>query len=244
MSHSISRNYEIKEYVKFVDFVKTVTSPNTLFPYGNFVRSIDFTAVNRYGIDMRAYKLIACCKNLFTMTLGHPTSLRPNTFRLMAETCKRLQTLHMGGLGDHPFILECDFSGMEALRTVEIYTTALAAESIKTLPRSVEHVRLIQVDTINDDDLKSFLNGRSALQSLVLDDCRFIRGPIAEMIEPLTGLKKLVLRGSNIDDDSLQGLDKLPFELDTLRIAYTRVSPAFLETLTAGQLKVRRLEIS
>lgn len=236
------RDYVIKEYVKFAGFVESVTSPHTLFPYGNFVRSIDFTAVNRYGVDLRAYRLMACCKNLVTVTLGHPTSVKPRTIRMMAENCKRLRTLNMGGLDNHPFILECDFSGMDALRTVEIRTTALSAASINTLPLSVQHVRLIQVDTINDDDLKKFLEGRNALQSLMLDNCRFIRGPIAKIIEPLTQLKRLDLCGNNISDETLEGLENVPFDLDVLRISYTRISPAIIETLAAGQLKVRRLE--
>ena len=84
--------------MQFVGFVKTLSSDNCLLPYGTYIHSVDLTSVNRYGINMRAHKLIKHCPNLLSVTLGHPTSVKPSTILMMARHCKKLHSLQIGGL--------------------------------------------------------------------------------------------------------------------------------------------------
>ena len=226
-------------------FVKTITAERPTLPYGAYIHSVDLTKVNRYGIDMRAHKLIRHCPNLLSVTLGHPTSVRPSTVRMMAKYCKRLHSLQIGGMESFPFMLECDFSELGSLRSVDIYTTPLTGASLNSLPPNVERVRLTRLDGLEDADLALFMEMRKGtLKTLKIDGCARFKGPIADVLRPLEHLERLELVGSTVDDQRMEGVCDLPFKLKSLRLCNTLVTDRTILALAAGRLKVAHLDIS
>ncbi|KAI9255216.1 hypothetical protein BDA99DRAFT_562483 [Phascolomyces articulosus] len=239
------RNYIISDYLQFVGFVKVVSSENPLLPYGAYIHSVDLTSVNRYGIDMRAHKLIKHCPNLLSVTLGHPTSVKPSTIMMMARHCKKLHSLQIGGLESHPFMLECNFSRLHSLKRVDIHTTPLTGPSLNSLPLGLERVRLVKLDGLEDDDLITFTNQRKeTLKSLAIIRCIRFKGPIVDVLTPLIHLEQLELVGETIDDKRMEGLFDLPFTLKSLRLCDTQITEKSVSSLAAGQLKVHHLDIS
>ncbi|KAI9489444.1 hypothetical protein BDB00DRAFT_612303 [Zychaea mexicana] len=239
------RNYIINDYLQFVGFVKVVSSDNPLLPYGAYIRSVDLTAVNRYGIDMRAHKLIKHCPNLLSVTLGHPTSVKPSTIMMMARHCKKLHSLQIGGLESHPFMLECNFACLKSLRHVDIHTTPLTGSSLNSLPITLERVRLMKLDSLEDQDLATFVkNRKKSLKSLAIIRCVRFKGRISDVLQPLTHLEQLELVGATIDDKRMEGLFDLPFTLKSLRLCDTQISEQTILALAAGRLKVHHLDIS
>lgn len=241
------RNFSIQDYLQFVGLVNAITSVDPILPYSSYVRSIDFSTVNRYGVDMRAHKLIRHCPNLLSVAFGHPTSVRPHTVRMMAQYCQKLHTLQLGGLESFPFMLDCDFSGMTSLKTVEIYTTPLTPATLHTLPRTLEKFRLVRVDSIDTAELARFLSNRKAtLQSVVIDTCRHIPQlqKVVDILRPLQYLRELELSGPNVTDEVLEGLEDLPLCLDTLSFCNTHITSQALQRLSAGRLTVRHLGLS
>ncbi|CAO3631382.1 unnamed protein product [Mucor hiemalis] len=250
------RHYRIRNYLTFIGFVKTVTSPSPILPYGLFVRSIDLTPVNKYGIDMRAHRLIRCCPNIREMTLGHPTTLKTETIREIAKYNKRLHTLSMGGIESFPFMLECDFAGLQQLQHVTLKTTPLLATSFMTLPKILKSIRLIQMDAITPSELLLFCQGHSKLQSLAIVNCRVMTDNLGEALaklitphEPLAclELQEIELVGQQITDDNLNALfSRVPkgTRLKSLRLYNTSVTKSLF--VFAGHqcnLKINHLDL-
>ncbi|KAG2218480.1 hypothetical protein INT45_011661 [Circinella minor] len=239
------RNYIIGDYLQFVGFVKTVSSENCLLPYGIYIHSVDLTSVNRYGINMRAHKLIKHCPNLVSVTLGHPTSVKPSTILMMARHCKKLHSLQIGGLESHPFMLETNFSSLNSLKHVDINTTPLTSSSLNSLPLTLERIRLIKLESINDQDFITFIKGREeTLKSLAIIRCLRFKGNIVHLLETLEHLEQLELVGENINDKTIEGLFDLPFTLKSLRLFDTQITEKTISALAAGRLKVHYLDIS
>lgn len=234
-------------------FVNTIaTGAKGTLPYGSYIRSIDLTSVNRYGVDNRVTRLIRHCSNLKTVALGHPTSVKADTIALMAQHCQKLQTLQIGGLESFPFMLECDFSSLRGLRTIDICSTPLTANALHTLPMEIEHVRFARLDALQFMDVKLFLQARhKSIRTLRIEQCRFLDGPIADMIAPLKRLETLELVGTDIADPIFGGLAELPnLSLHTLRIVNTQITDTVLQGfLTArsrsiDRPRVRHLELA
>ncbi|CDH57085.1 predicted protein [Lichtheimia corymbifera JMRC:FSU:9682] len=242
------RDYEIKNYLGFVGFVRTIASRDTLLPYGEYIRNVDLSPVNRYGIDMRVHKMIRYCPNLVSLTLGHPSSVKPDTIRLMSKYCKNLRILHMGGLESFPFMLECDFGGLDSLTHVEIQMTPIDGQSLNTLPRTLMDVRLVKLDSLDHQSLVEFTtHRRRSLQTLVIDRCtlgsRSQQADIAQVVRPLAQLKRLELSGAQVDDRCLEDLFDIPLELDSFRLTHTHITDSTLYRFAAGRLKCRHLTI-
>lgn len=192
-----------------------MTSPSPILPYGLFVRSIDLTPVNKYGIDMRAHRLIRCCPNTTEMTLGHPTTLKSETIREIARYNKRLHTLSMGGIESFPFMLECDFAGLKQLQHVTLKTTPLLSASFMTLPSRLKSIRLIQMDAVTPSELLVFCQAHTQLQSLAIVNCKAMVGNIGEVLAKLITLhdssaclelQEIELVGHQISDENLSAL--------------------------------------
>ncbi|KAI8078248.1 uncharacterized protein B0P05DRAFT_587472 [Gilbertella persicaria] len=245
----IYRHYRIRNYLAFVGFVKTITSNNTFLPYGHFVRSIDFTPVNKYGIDMRVHRLFRCCPYIVQMTLGHPTTLKSETIREITRYNTRLHTLSMGGIESFPFMLECDFSGMKQLEHVTLKTTPLLSSSFMTLPiQSLRSIRLIQMDAIQPHELLAFCQTHTHVQAISIINCKALLLPaLGSVLAQLAmHLKTIELEGYQITDELLFDLfTKVPkgTRLERLLLANTQITSAFVHSLPKQPLQVRQLEL-
>jgi hypothetical protein len=252
------RHYHIKNYLTFIGFVKTVTSPSPILPYGQFIRSIDLTPVNKYGIDMRAHRLMRCCPHIVEMTLGHPTTLKSETIREIAKYNNRLHTLSMGGIESFPFMLECDFSRLYQLQHVTLKTTPILASSFMTLPsRKLKSMRLIQMDAVTPQELLMFCQSHPKLQSLTIVNCKALGRPelgevlakVLTMHDPLANheLNTVELMGPQITDESLNALfEKVPkgARLKRLKLANTNVTRNLMVFQTHQNcLQVENLEL-
>ncbi|KAI9473671.1 MAG: hypothetical protein EXX96DRAFT_578884 [Benjaminiella poitrasii] len=255
------RHYRIKNYLTFIGFVKTVTSPNPVLPYGLFVRSIDLTPVNKYGIDMRAHRLIRCCPNIVEMTLGHPTTLKKETIQEIAIYNTKLHTLSMGGLESFPFMLDCDFSGLSELQHVTLKTTPLLSSSFMTLPHDkLKSIRLIQMDAVKPDELLLFCQHHPHLQLLAIENCKALMTDelgkaLATILTPHDSaacleLKQIELVGHQVTDTTLTALfSNVPkgTRLYKLKLCNTSVTPQLINPIlqhdSSIQLRVEKLEL-
>lgn len=253
------RHYRIKNYLTFIGFVKTITTPNTILPYGLFVRSIDLTPVNKYGIDMRAHRLMRCCPYIEKMTLGHPTTLKTETIREIARYNNKLHTLSMGGIESFPFMLDCDFSGLMHLRHVTLKTTPLVSSSFMTLPMLLS-LQLIQMDAVTPEDLSLFCQTHQKLRSLAIVNCKALMTNrlgevLARLVTPhdpayCLDLKQIELVGHNVTDECLTDLfNKVPkgTRLSILKLFNTSVTPQFVNPIllhdSCSSLQVDKLEL-
>ncbi|KAI8390219.1 hypothetical protein BD560DRAFT_380294 [Blakeslea trispora] len=247
----IYRHYRIKNYLAFIGFVKTITSLQSLLPYGLFVRSIDLTPVNKYGIDMRAHRLFRCCPNIVEMTLGHPTTLKSETIREITKYNTRLHTLSMGGIESFPFMLECDFSGMKRLEHVTLKTTPLLSSSLMTLPaKQLYSIRLIQMDAITPDELLMFCQSHTNIHTIAIANCRGLLvpalGTVLAKLTNLLELKKIELEGNQVTDAVLCDLfSQVPkgTQLKQFKLINTHITSNFILNLPKQHLQVHHLEI-
>ncbi|KAI8379580.1 uncharacterized protein BYT42DRAFT_569291 [Radiomyces spectabilis] len=245
--NTFARNYLIRNYLSFIDFIKTVTKPSGVLRYGEYIRSIDLTLVNKYGIDMRVSQLIRRCPNIRTMTLGHPTSVQPDTIGLIAKYCRKLHTFNIGGLESWPFMLECDFSGLKQLHTIHFSTTPLMAHSLYTLPtRTLRHVCLEKMDALTVDELRIFLKNRPNIETLAILHCRRLTKDLGTVISSKIGgtLDQLELAGSQITDDNIRRMFQEQGHLSVLRLHRTWITDATLEAIRTGRLFIKHLDIS
>ncbi|KAI7898185.1 uncharacterized protein BX663DRAFT_490322 [Cokeromyces recurvatus] len=254
------RHYCIKNYLTFVGFVKTITSINTILPYGLFVRSIDLTPVNKYGIDMRAHRLIRCCPNIVKMTLGHPTTLKTETIQDIAKYNTKLHTLSMGGLESFPFMLDCDFSRLRELQHVVLKTTPLLSSAFMTLPKDkLKSIRLIQMDAIKPDELLLFCQLHPNLQLLAIENCKALfTEELGEVLAKLliphkytacSKLRQIELVGRQVTDESLTAFFKnIPqrTQLYKLKLFNTSVTSKFLNSVLYpnSSIQVENLELT
>ncbi|KAI8643137.1 hypothetical protein BD408DRAFT_415332 [Parasitella parasitica] len=255
------RHYRIKNYLTFISFVKTVTSPNSILPYGSFIRSIDLTPVNKYGIDMRASKLVRCCPNIVEMTLGHPTTLKTETIQEITKYNTELHTLWMGGIDSYPFMLDCDFSGLAQLQHVTLKTTPLLASAFMTLPqRNLKSIKLIQMDAVTPQELLDFCKTHPRLQSLTIISCRDLLtaelgNTLSKLLTPhdpaaCLELTQIELEGQQISDKTLfEFFNNVPrgTKLKKLKLSDTSLTADFIKPVlfndSAVPLKVDQIEL-
>lgn len=229
--------------MSFIGFVNTITTSNTVLPYGIFVRSIDLTPVNKYGIDMRAQRLMHCCPYIGEMTLGHPTTIKTETIREIAKYNNRLHTLSIGGIESFPFMLDCDFSHLTRLRHVSLTTTPLMTSSFMTLPM-LSSLQLIRMDAMTPEDLLLFCQTHQKLQSLAIINCKkLLTNGLGEVLARLITphdtaycieLRQIELVGHNVTDECLAGLfNKVPkgSRLAMLNLFSTSVTPQFIHPI-------------
>lgn len=241
----------------FIDFVKTVTSSSRILPYGLFIRSIDLTPVNKYGIDMRAHRLMRCCPNIVQMTLGHPTTLKSETIREIAKYNTKLHTLSMGGIESFPFMLECNFSQLHQLQHVTLTTTPLLASSFMTLPaKKLKSMRLVQMDAVTPQELLAFCQSHPKLQSLSIVNCRALNSPelghvlakVLTMHDPLANheLHTIELVGPQMTDENLNPLfQNVPkgSRLKHLKLQDTHITKALMVFCPHQYLQIENLEL-
>lgn len=208
------------------------------------MKDIDLAPVNKYGVDIRVRKLIRYCPNVVTITLGHITSVKADTLQLMARYCRTVHTLQMGGIQSFPFMFDCDFSGMTGLRNLSLTTTPLQSSSLQTLPTSIRHLQLIQMDALQPNELTSFLERHCKLITLSIRRCKHITGNFAQLMKQLPLLKELEVSGPEVNDAALKGLFDIPAVLHTLRVCHTQITDSTLDALTNGRLVIHHLNIS
>ncbi|CEP14364.1 hypothetical protein [Parasitella parasitica] len=256
-----NRHYRIKNYLTFISFVKTVTSPNPILPYGSFIKSIDLTPVNKYGIDMRASKLVKCCPNIVEMTLGHPTTLKTETIQEITKYNTKLHTLWMGGIDSYPFMLDCDFSGLSQLQHVTLKTTPLLISALMTLPqKKLKSMKLIQMDAITPQELLDFCRSHPRLQSLTIVNCRNLFNAelgytLAKLLTPhhpaaCLELMQIELEGLLINDKQLFDLFNIVpkgTKLKKLKLSDTSITADFIKPILCDDstvpLKVAQIEL-
>ncbi|KAI7878359.1 uncharacterized protein EV154DRAFT_555480 [Mucor mucedo] len=238
------RQYQFQNYLQFIGFVNTISLENPILPYNLYVKDIDLAPVNKYGVDVRVRKLIKYCPNIVTITLGHITSVKADTLQLMARYCRTVHTLQMGGIQSFPFMFDCDFSGMTGLRNLSLTTTPLQTSSLQSLPTSIRHLQLVQMDSIQLAELSDFLGRHSKLITLSIRRCKHITNNFAQLMAQLPLLKELEVYGPEINDSALRGLFDIPAVLHTLRICHTQITDSTLDALTNGRLVIHHLNIS
>lgn len=126
--------------------------------------------------------------------------------------------------------------------------TPIDGPSLNTLPRTLIDVRLVKLDSLDHQSLVEFTtNRRGTLQTLVIDRCtlgaRSQQANIAQVVRPLSQLKRLELSGGQVDDKCLESLFDIPLELDSFRLAHTHITDSTLYRFAAGRLKCRHLNI-
>ena len=142
-------------------------------------------------------------------------------------------------------MLETNFSSLNSLKHVDINTTPLTSSSLNSLPLGLERVRLVKLESINDQDFTTFIQGREEiLKSLAIIRCLRFKGNIVNLLKSLEHLEQLELVGENINDKSVEGLFDLPFTLKSLRLCDTQITEKTTSALAAGRLKVHHLDIS
>lgn len=230
--------------MQFIGFITTVSSQNSMLPYGLFVKHIDLSPVNKYGVDARVRKFIKHCPNVTSISFGHNTSVKAETIQLMGRCCKSVRDLEIGGIQSFPFMFDCDFSGMINLHSLTLTTTPLQSTSLQTLPLSIRHLNLIQMDALQHDELSEFLHHQPRLLTLSIRRCKHIKSKFNELVEKLPELNELGLYGLEVNDDALKGLFDLPVTINTVRLCHTQISNSTLEALTNGKLVIHHLDIS
>ncbi|KAI8981589.1 hypothetical protein BDF20DRAFT_911864 [Mycotypha africana] len=230
--------------MQFIGFVNTVSLPDSVLPYGLYVREIDLTPVNKYGVDMRVRKLIRYCPNLVSITLGQATSVKADTLQLMGRYCQNVHTLEMGGMISFPFMFDCDFSGMIGLRRLSLLTTPVQSTSLNTIPSSIRHLQIAQLDALQHGEFVTFLKQHPRLISLSVKRCRHINSDFAALILQLPKLSILELIGPEVNDESLKGFFDIPTQLHTLILRQTQITDATLRMFADGCLVVQNLDIT
>lgn len=243
LKHSI-RQFQFKNYMQFIGFVNTISLRNPVLPYSLYVRHIDLTPVNKYGVDVRVRRLIKHCPNISSIRLGQATSVKADTLQLMSKYCHNVQTLEMGGLQSFPFMFECDFSGMISLESLTLSTTPLQSASLDTMSNSLCHLKITQMDALEHCEFAKFLEHHQHLKSLSICRCKHLNKDFAALISQLPMLDVLELSGPEVDDDGLKDLFNIPTQFKSLRLCHTQISDTTLEAIAAGCLVVQHLDIA
>jgi hypothetical protein len=141
-------------------------------------------------------------------------------------------------------MFDCDFSNLKSLRRITLTSTPLQADSLHTLPNTVEHIEISQMDALVHSDLVKFLKSHVNLKTLKLSRCRHINKQFAELLTLVPALRSLELIGPGIDDKGLKELFDMPRALKLLRLHHTQISDETLESLANGCLNIEHLDIS
>ncbi|KAI8884123.1 hypothetical protein K501DRAFT_148994, partial [Backusella circina FSU 941] len=242
----IYRNYNFRSYIQFIGFVKTIACPSkyTVISYATYVQHLRLGPVNKYGVDSRVRKLIKYCPNILSITFGPSTTVAATTLQLMGRHCHKIRTVELGALQCFPFMFDCDFSGMKALRQITLSSTPLQASSLKTIPPTIHYFDISFMDALEYDELVGFLKSHRNIQTLKLGQCRYINYNFAKLVILLPHLQTLELTGPEIDDRAIEGLFDLPIKLCSLRICNTQITDKTLGLIEDGCIKIRRLDLS
>ncbi|KAG2200587.1 hypothetical protein INT46_008717 [Mucor plumbeus] len=240
----IYKQFQFKNYIQFIGFVNTISLKNPVLPYNLYVRHIDLTPVNKYGVDVRVRRLFKHCPNILSIQLGQATSVKADTLQLMGKYCHNVQTLEMGGLQSFPFMFECDFSGMISLKSLTLSTTPLQSISLNTMPTSLCHLEITQMDAIEYSELAEFLEHHQHIKSLSIRRCKHLNKDFATLISQLTMLDVLELSGPEVDDDGLKDVFNITTQFKSLKLCHTQISDTTLEAIAAGCLVVKHLDIA
>ncbi|CEP12204.1 hypothetical protein [Parasitella parasitica] len=241
---NVGRQFQFTSYIQFIGFVNTISLKTPVFPYGLYVRHVDLAPVNKYGVDGRVRKMIKHCPNLTSIRLGHATSVKADTLQLIGRDCHNVQILEMGGMQSFPFMFDCNFSGMLSLESLSLTTTPLQSTSFGTIPSSICHLKIDQMDALEHDEFAEFLKRHQQLVSLSVRRCKHLNRGFAALIGHLPVLNVLELSGPEINDAGLKELFDIPTQLKTLTLCHTQISDTTLEALAAGCLKVQHLDIA
>lgn len=238
------RDFHFKNYLQFIGFVASIASKSTVLPYGLFVKTIDLSPVNKYGVDTRVRRLIKYCPNMIELKLGQITSVKAETLQLMGRYCRKVHTLEIGTLQSFPFMFDCDFSGMIQLKSVQLLTTPLQSCSIQTLPNTIQHVTLSQLDAFKYEEFIDFLQNHSAIRTLCIRRCKFLTTNLEIILKLLPNLHSLELYGTEINDLSLQGVFDTCIKLKSLKISCTQITTRTLYSINQGQASIDLLDLS
>ncbi|KAI8343172.1 hypothetical protein BC941DRAFT_410606 [Chlamydoabsidia padenii] len=237
----VYRHYRINKYIPFIGFYNTIVSKRPILPYGDYIRSLDLTAINKYGVDKRAHDLIQRCPNLRSITLGHQTSLTPATVQWMARHCKKLCTLSIGALESFPFMLECDFSGLTGLNTMIFTGTPLCFSSLMTLPHSLQELHLVRMEALDTHTMLSFFKHRKGITRLAIHRCSQLLDEMTYWL-PLNQLKWLSLAGPDVNDDHVINILSMVGDLDTLALDNTQITTKVLDhIISRSRLQLKTL---
>ncbi|KAI8094643.1 hypothetical protein BDF21DRAFT_448794, partial [Thamnidium elegans] len=237
------RNYQFKNYLQFIGFVLTISLPNPLLPYNLYVQEINFESVNKYGVDTRVRRLIKYCPNITNIKFGQATSVKTDTLQLLGKYCQSVKTLQLGGIQSFPFMLDCDFSGMSSLSNLSLTATPIQYSSLQTIPASIRHLKLMQMDALYHEDLIQWTQTHRQLTFLSVGRCKHLSQKFVELVAELPYLTDLELYGTEINDTSLLGLFDIPIVLNTLSICHTQITDTTLQSLSNGRLAIDHLNI-
>ncbi|KAI8638561.1 hypothetical protein BD408DRAFT_422874 [Parasitella parasitica] len=162
----------------------------------------------------------------------------------MGKYCHNVQILEMGGMQSFPFMFDCNFSGMLNLESLSLTTTPLQSASFGTIPNSICHLKIDQMDALEHDEFAEFLKCHQQLVSLSVRRCKHLSRGFAALIGQLPVLDVLELSGPEINDNGLKELFDIPTRLRTLKLCHTQISDKTLEALATGCLEVKHLDIA
>lgn len=194
---------------------------------------------------MRAHLLMRCCPNIVEMTLGHPTTLKPETIQGITKYNSKLHTLSMGGIDSYPFMLECDFSGLAKLQHVTLKTTPLLSSAFMTLPSlTLKSIRLVKMDSMKPEEFLLFCQTHKNLESIVIDNCRNLLiddlgKTLANLMNSkyLVDLKTIELVGHQITNQLLSHFFNyvtVGTRLDTLTLVNTSITKEFMDPILSS----------
>lgn len=229
--------------MQFIGFVLTISLPDPLLPYNLYVQEINFESVNKYGVDNRVRRLIKYCPNITNIKFGQAASVKSDTLQLLGKYCQSVKTLQLGGIQSFPFMLDCNFSGMSSLSNLSLAATPIQYSSLKTIPTSICHLKLMQMDALYHQDLMQWTQTHRQLTFLSIGRCKHLTQKFAELVAELPRLTDLELYGTEINDTSLLGLFDIPITLNTLSICHTQITDTTLQSLSNGRLVINHLNI-
>ncbi|KAG2235668.1 hypothetical protein INT48_008544 [Thamnidium elegans] len=219
---------EIQEIICFMVLGEDASSPFVV------------TAMRVYT---RVRRLIKYCPNITNIKFGQATSVKTDTLQLLGKYCQSVKTLQLGGIQSFPFMLDCDFSGMSSLSNLSLTATPIQYSSLQTIPASIRHLKLMQMDALYHEDLIQWTQTHRQLTFLSVGRCKHLSQKFVELVAELPYLTDLELYGTEINDTSLLGLFDIPIVLNTLSICHTQITDTTLQSLSNGRLAIDHLNI-
>jgi hypothetical protein len=181
---------------------------------------------------------------MIELKLGQITSVKAETLQLMGKYCHNIHTLEMGTIQSFPFMFECDFSGMIQLKSVQFLTTPLQSCSLQTLPNTIQHVTLSQLDAFKYNEFIEFLQHHQAIHTLSIRRCKFLNTNLKIILRLLPNLHTLELHGTDITDHSLRGVFDTCAHLKSLKLSSTQITTNTLKCINQGSISIDYLDIS
>ncbi|CAO3609365.1 unnamed protein product [Cunninghamella blakesleeana] len=229
------RDFTSNKFITFLHFYNTVISKSKSLPYGKYVQRLDLTAINKYGIDTKTHHLLRYCPNLLSVTLGHPTSLKPSTIQYLTTHCPKLRYLSVGALESFPFMLECDFSSLKSLTGIHFITTPLSTASFLTLPRTrhLKELHLTKILSLCDHTtLVQFFNQHPSIDTLILSQSMtLLLYDHHHPFLPFHQLKTLHISHTPLQDQHLLNILHRKGTLHLFILEKTQISSSLIQTI-------------